>query len=277
MTSCGRSNSGHGWRAATLAAALSAITPAAPAQVAPNQVATKIDVVGTRLRVQLPDGSVREGAALVGATLVVAVGRETIRVRIAGVERDTSEPSGEILLYDFRQVAPAGETPLCEPDPEGRRLGLPLAGRSDAAGILSPAENGVFELVCTSGPQGKCVRFGYAPWRQTPDGRPMRDWYNACVRMVRADYCGDGRAYTRDGTLIAISDRLDIQRTHNDPSTRFEAAWGPAGAVCVAHTRIPENIDLDRLARICPRLKGRLGPDACRDDAPGGLVFNRSR
>src|SRR6202162_534078 len=40
---------------------------------------------------------------------------------------------------------------------------------------------------------GKCVRYGYHPWEQAPDGRPMRDYYDACVRMVRADYCGDVR------------------------------------------------------------------------------------
>jgi len=58
-------------------------------------------------------------------------------------------------------------------DEEGTRLGFPLAGRSDAAGILSSTDGSIFELACTSGAQGKCARFGYAPWRQAPDGRPM--------------------------------------------------------------------------------------------------------
>src|SRR6478752_2253392 len=68
---------------------------------------------------------------------------------------------------------PRGEEPLCAPDADGRRLGFPLAGRSDAAGILSSSDGSIFELACTSGAQGKCARFGYAPWRQAPDGRPM--------------------------------------------------------------------------------------------------------
>ena len=50
-------------------------------------------------------------------------------------------------------------------------------------GILSSSDGSTFELVCTSGAQGKCARFGYAPWRQAPDGRPMIDWYNACIRL----------------------------------------------------------------------------------------------
>jgi hypothetical protein len=154
---------------------------------------------------------------------------------------------------------------------------MPLAGRSDPAGILSPGAAGDFELVCTSGAQGKCLRFGYAPWRATPDGRPMRDWYNACVRMLRADYCGDGRPHTRDGTLVDLYDRIGVQKPDTDALSRFEAAWGPGGAVCVARTRIPDIIDLDGLARACPRLAPRLGPQACDDSAPGGLVFNRSR
>jgi len=208
----------------------------------------------------------------------VAVGGETMRVRIANVEQDARDPRGEVLLYDFRVIAPDGaEEPLCRPDPDGRRLGLPLAGVSDAAGILRAGAGNEFELVCTAGARGKCVRFGYAPWRAAPDGRPMLDWYNACVRMMRGDYCGDGRPFTRDGTIIDISDRIGVQQSDDDPSFRFEAAWGPDGALCVAHPRIPEIIDLEGLARACPRLAGKLGPAACNENAPGGLLINRSR
>jgi hypothetical protein len=252
---------------------------AARGQEGARPAAPTIEVVGTTLRARLADGSVREGAELIGAALVVAVGGQTIRVRLAGVEKDPRDPIGEILLYDFRRVDADGrEQPLCDPDPDGRRLGLPLVGRTDAAGVLQPADGGTFELVCTAGAQGKCVRFGYAPWRQASDGRAMIDWYNACVRMVRGDYCGDGRPFTRNGTLIDIYDRIGVQTSDQDPSMRFEAIWRPDGAVCVAHPRIPEIIDLAGLARICPRLVGRLGPEVCNEDAfGGGLVMNRSR
>jgi len=235
-----------------------------------------IDVAGTTLRVRLADGSTREGSALVGAVLVVAIGGQTLRVRIAGVETDAGDPHRDILLYDFRVVRPSGEEPLCAPDSDGCRVGFPLAGRSDPAGILSAGDGGVFELVCTSGAQGKCARLGYAPWRQAPDGRLMIDWYNACIRLLRGDYCGDGRAFTRDGTPVDIYDRLGLQRSSADPRLSFEAAWGPAGAVCVARTRLPDILDLEGLGRVCPRLAGRLGHVACSDNMPGGLIFNRS-
>jgi hypothetical protein len=236
-----------------------------------------VDVVGTTLRAKLPDGSIREGADLVGAVLTVAAGGRTLRVRIAAAERDARDAQGEVLLYDFRVVMPdATEQPLCNPDPDRRRLGLPLAGRSDRAGILVSNAPDTFELFCTAEPQGKCVRLGYAPWRQAADGRPMRLWFNACVRMMRGDYCGDGRPFTRDGTMIDIYDRIGVQKS-DDPSLAFEAAWGPDGAICVAHTRVPEIIDLDGLAKMCPRLAGRLGPAVCNEDAADGLIANRSR
>ena len=90
----------------------------------------------------------------------------------------------------------------------GRTPGrLSAGGPERPAGILSSSDGSTFELVCISGAQGKCARFGYAPWRQAPDGRPMIDWYNACVRLLRGDYCGDGRPFTRDGTPVDIYDR----------------------------------------------------------------------
>ena len=276
MVTCGRFDSRLGLYAVFLAAVICAGAPPAVSQ-SPAASAPTIDVVGTTLRVRLPDGSIREGAALVGAVLVVAVGGQTLRVRIAGVEEDARDPHGEVLLYDFRVVTPGGEEPLCMPDPDGRRLGLPLAGRGDPAGILSVTDGSIFELVCTSGAQGKCVRFGYAPWRQAPDRRPMIDWYNACVRLLRGDYCGDGRPFTRDGTLVDIYDRIGVQKSDEDPSMKFEAAWSPDGAVCVARTRISDIITLDALAKACPRLADRLGSGVCHENVLGGLIINRSR
>ena len=264
--------------AAALVAAIVAVSAArAQERPAPSAQSPTIDVVGTTLRARLPDGSVKSGPGLIDAVLNVAVGGQTLRVRIAGIEPDARDPKGEVLLYDFRVITPAGsEEFLCAPDPDGRRLGFALAGRSDAAGMLV-ADATRFELVCTAGPQAKCVRFGYAPWRQAPDGRQMRDWFNACVRMMRGDYCGDGRPYTRDGTWIDIYDRIGVQQSDQDPTLRFEAVWGPGGAVCVARTRLPDIVDLDGLGRACPRLVGRLGPAVCDEDAAGGLIINRSR
>jgi ADYC domain-containing protein len=123
------------------------------------------------------------------------------------------------------------------------------------------------------------VRFGYQPWKMAADRRPMRDYYNACTRLVRADYCGDGRSFTRDGTSIDVWDSVGIQTpdTGDDPAYSFEAGWGADGAVCVARTRIPENIILETLKISCPRLAAMPVCDEGSARAAGALLFNRSR
>ena len=86
--------------------------------------------------------------------------------------------------------------------------------------------------------------------------------------------------------LIDFYDQLGIQKRTNaasDHALPFEAAWNTEGAVCVAHTRVPEHMTIARLAQICPRLRGRLGETACTEvEAQLGrlgqvLLFNRSR
>ena len=235
-----------------------------------------VDLLGTTLRASLSDGRVIEGKGLTGATLTVAVGGRGLRVKIAAVEPDPRDP--DLLLYDFRVVTPAGETPMCEPDPDGRPLGLPLSGRSTPAGVIE-ADPGHFELVCTASPQAKCVRFGYGGWKKAPDGRPMLDWFNACVRLMRGDYCGDGAPHTRNGTWIDLFDTLGVQKSDEDPTLSFEAGWNAQGAVCVARPRVPDLLSPERLAAICPRLKDRIG-NACTQESArrdGALIFNRSR
>ncbi|MFN7964947.1 MAG: ADYC domain-containing protein [Acidobacteriota bacterium] len=245
-----------------------------------------ISVVGTAFQVTLASGRVLSNQELTGATLTLVVpgGSTPEEVRIDAVVNDPLDPTGETLIYKMRALDPeSGEwVEMCNPDAAGERWAFPMRGQWDSEGyVLSDAG---FTLTCGDGSMGKCVRWGYKPWKTLPDGRSLADYHQACVRMVNANYCGDRRT-TRDGMLIDYWDDLGIAQP--DPDTlhqglAFEAAWGPNGAICVAHTRVPEHETLDGLSRDCPRLAGRLGPEVCTPSTlerwkEHALLFNRSR
>jgi hypothetical protein len=98
--------------------------------------------------------------------------------------------------------------------------------------------------------------------------------------MARADYGGDGATMTRDGALVAMCDRFGIRPCSDKMPMRFEAAWGPDGAVCVARPRFRDLVSLEELARRYPRLAPQLGPAACTEERagrnPAALLLNRS-
>lgn len=144
---------------------------------------------------------------------------------------------------------------------------------------MAEAGPGIFAITCTAGAQGKCVRLGYRPWERGPDGHSLRGLYNACIRMVRADYGGDGQGTTRDGTVIDPYDDWRIQTADMVEGQDLEAAWVPDGAVCVRHVRIRENMSIEELEQRYPWLRGRTGP-VCTEEfgrSHGALLFNRSR
>jgi ADYC domain len=159
----------------------------------PQQAAAavrSIEVEGTEFKVTLTDGRLLRSAGLVGSTLTISTGAGSVRLHIDGVERDPDAKNSLVWLHTFSiEAADGASLNVCDAGPDGRRQGFPLAMRPRADGTMEPAEPGVFEFVCTAGARGKCVRFGYLPWASAA----MRDIYNACVRMVRADYCGEGK------------------------------------------------------------------------------------
>jgi hypothetical protein len=220
-------------------------------------------------RLRLDEGRVLEREALAGARIVMQSGERTIHALIDAVETEHGVPGGPVVLYRFLVEDPVGRTfqNACMPDARGRQLGLPLQ-----------KETGV-DFTCTNGAEGKCILMGYRPWDDRADV-PMQDLHAACVHMMRADYGGDNRPATRDGTLVDVYDRFGIQKPDAVDPLPFEAAWGKDGAVCVAHPRIAENVSLGELAQRYPILSGALGPEACTEEAmrhhPGTLLFNRS-
>lgn len=257
-----------------MAVAIGLVTAAGASALA--QSLRAIEVAGTQFRVTVSDGSILTSRDLVGAVLTLNVGGTSSRVRIDAVEIDPADP--EVLLHTLSVAQADGSwRNACAPDPEGRRLALPLAGEAQPDGRIIDAP-GRIALVCTSGGQGKCVRFGYKPWKRTA-AESLRDLYNACIKMVRADYCGNDQPTTREGTRIDIYDDHGIQLPANEPGADFEAGWAPEGAVCVHHVRISENVTLDALAAACPRLKDKVGA-VCNEEIARGLgarLFNRSR
>jgi hypothetical protein len=254
---------------------LGALGPPARAQVVVH--APPVSVEGTEFTVGLPDARVLRSADLVGAVLRLQSGA---RVRIDTVETELDPQRRPYWLHTLSaQQADGTWANLCSVGPDGRRAGFPIPGRAREDGTIAEAEPGVFEISCTGGAQAKCIQWGYRPWETRPDGRPVRDVYNACIRMVRADYGGAGHGTTRDGTVIDVYDALGIQTPDMNDEHEFEAAWGPEGAVCVRHPRIKEHVSLDELEREYPQLRGRTG-DVCTEElarAHGALLFNRSR
>jgi ADYC domain len=234
-----------------------------------------LQVVGTEFYVTTMDGSSLRSADLVGAVLEAddESGR-LVTVRIEAVRPDPSDAEGDIWLHQFSVLDPrvGTWTPLCAPAPDGTTGGFPLSGRWTTDG--RHLADGRFTLTCTSGAVGKCVRFGYKPWRSR-NGKSLWGYHQACVRMMRADYGGDGTPDTRDGTKIDVFDRFGIQKPESSPGEMtFEAAWDQDGAVCVRRTRIPALLNWQALVAAYPRL-ARTSENECSEATPA-MLWNRS-
>jgi hypothetical protein len=199
---------------------------------------------GSSLVSRTSSGQVLSGADLVGAELGDATGRSP-RMRV-----DAAEAQGDTWHYTVSYWTAGGWRPLCPGDtsPDQALTAIALAGRWDyrqgvPGGGAHIAEPGVITFACANAALAKCVSFGYAPWRQTVqctsegcDTVSLASYHQACTRMVRADYCGDGRSFTRDGTLINLYDGVGIQL--DTESWAIEAEWDAQGARCISQRRL---------------------------------------
>jgi hypothetical protein len=222
-------------------------------------------------------------ASPVGAGRILSAHDEqgaAVTLRVDAVERDAQDPDGDVYLYQLSVRDEAGGWErFCLPDREGKTLAIPLKGTWDAA--RNHHDGDAITFACTNGGLAKCVRFGYKPWK-TVRGVSLADYHQACVHLTPADYCGDGRAHTRDGTKIDLWDRLGIQKRDTEPGMRFEAAWSPSGAVYLGKPRFAE--PLSSLVAECPdRLHGHTqldAPDLDEGDIlarwPEALIFTES-
>ena len=197
-------------------------------------------------------------------------------------ELDPQDPDQKVYLYTVR-YQDSTNSPwhhLCNPDTDNVAKAMLLSGEWDETG--AHIDNDRVTVACTGGVLAKCVRWGYKPWK-TVQGLSLRDYHQACTRMARADYCGNGLSHTKDGTLIDIYDRLGIQQPEPQDNQEmiFEAAWGVDGAVLLARTRYPES--LAQLKSECPEKLTQIVSDnqsltyvEAQQQAAEAMIFNSS-
>ena len=205
-----------------------------------------------------------------------------LNFQIKDVEVDPKDPEKETYLYTvfYLDTANLQWKNLCTPDADNVAKAIPLTGSWDRTGKHTESRD-IITFGCTSGVLAKCVRFGYKPWK-TVKGKSLREYHQACTRMARADYCGNGKSHTRDGTPIDIYDVLDIQKKTPNSEMVFEAAWSPDGATFINRPRWPET--LSEIRQECPnKLKGGINEggswttaEKVKQNFPNALLFNDS-
>ncbi|KFE63023.1 ADYC domain-containing protein [Hyalangium minutum] len=243
---------------------------------------------------QLKGGSLEASPAGAKVTGLVLQGRssEGKPVEVAICESEPAPQSPEMMWYRieaWNPVAQEWENPCVAVDRVPSPRVLAVSGVWDLTGARKDSAEH-FTFACENGAIAKCIDWGYKPW-ESRGGKPLTDVHQACTRMARADYCGNGRSHTYQDNSIDMYDPFGVlKRTPEsaadwDPALSFEAAWGPDGAICLEHTR--DGRALETILAECPNRfrKGgavELGEgDRCSVQRTGGkpqtaLLRNKS-
>jgi hypothetical protein len=233
---------------------------------------------GVRLENGKLEAPLQAGKSLIGAMLQgTDSDGQPVEVTLCSAQPDAEDPS--ITWYQIEMWNAESATwknPCIATARVASPRALAVQGVWDSSGAKHEAP-GKFTFACENGAIAKCVDWGYKPWN-VKGGRSLGELHQACTRMARADYCGNGRSHTREDTSIDMYDELKLlTRTTAatagwDPGkASFEAAWSPEGAWCLARTR--DGRALETIQAECP---GRFEADT-RDLGEGDRCAVRRR
>jgi len=199
-------------------------------------------------------GSARSRKRLIGAVFTATLeDGSTLPLRIDDVVQRDGPFEHDLFRYAISYPADGVWQPYCGVDDRGAPiLAIPLSGLWDyregvPTGGAHIDDERSFTFGCEGYALAKCVDMGYKPWSEgrlcdeEARGRDcvpyaLADHHQACTRMLRADYCGDGTSYTDDSTLINAYDGVGIRL--DTEAWLIEAEWNADGAICVRRERL---------------------------------------
>ncbi len=176
--------------------------------------------------------------------------------------------SGLVLQTVKRRQKPAGAWEnACENN--AKSILLKGAWDEESATLISTDPERT-TWACAGAALGDCAIWGYIPGN-THNGHALGDYHQTCLRLKRADYCGEGHHHTENGHSIDVYDKLDVMAPETVGLWDVEAMWGPSGAICMNFTR-----KLDYTKDINDGSKEYIGceiPDCVDVNADGVIDF----
>jgi hypothetical protein len=212
-----------------------------------------VSMNGTLFEGTLADGRQVNGTDFVGAELIATTTSNTqVTLVIEDIVQSTDP---DIHLYNVAYYTGTTWEALCGYDAQGEvRPAMPLAGRWDYSSGTATGGDWIedatqFTFACVGAALGKCTQLGYKPWESVQECNAftcqtlsLRPLHQACTRLVRADYCGDGTSHTANGVPINLWDNASIQTQSTVPVTWLnDAEWTPQGAKCIGNYRYDPN------------------------------------
>lgn len=255
-----------------------------PSALVGNKQLDSLTIEGTSL-VGYKNGTRYDGSWFIGADLRGTLGSgATIKLRVDDIQQGPAANGNwpnntDLSLYFVSFFGTDNQWhPACRDYTGAPVYAMALPGRWDyrmgeAGGGSFINDPSKFTFACMGGAIAKCVLFGYRPW-SSKNGESLAPYHQACTRLIRGDYCGDGDFHTQNGNRVNLYDPLNIQTDTEDWA--FEALWDENGARCIyplnrSHAGIP--CYDDRVDLLCGQSLGpNMGVKLTNETPTAGLT-----
>lgn len=214
-----------------------------------------------------PGDVVVADAGIVGSKIVLEVPNTGQIVYLEITEYDAkveawAEGEPPMTAYKASYFGAQGQpTALCpSTNPENQWFMLIAGETYDRVTHAIDAAPTSVSLVCVGEAAAKMKLLGFGPQGQRQASVEER---MATLRMITADYCGDGTSFTVAGKQVAWRDREGLV-TPPFAEEVLEAKWGPDGALCLEH---PRHASLDEVLDHCEI------PACADDDIADGVIW----
>lgn len=202
------------------------------------------------------------GPQLVGKVLSLMTPTGPVQLRIVGF--DSAMPSwsqGGAMVSVYRMEYNDQDNvtqPVCPNTSDDKKDMVTLIYGETydrETNAISPGQGRWFTIACVAEGAFKMKMMDYAPSGARHASLEQR---KATLRMVTADYCGDGTPYTVDGTAVAWRNASGSV-VPGVAETSLEAKWGPDGALCLDDPRYADPASIHCAVPACSG-NGSFGP-----------------
>ena len=188
---------------------------------------------------------VAKGVALVDWTLILSAGNEVLEVQI--LDYTNALPSwavgGSPISAYALAYERAGELvsvcPNADPSETVVTILQNVVYDPEAHEVVD--ENGWLTLACADNAAFKMKLMGYSRYEKDRYPQPTEAERQATIRMITADYCGDGTSFTVQGMPLDWQNSIGTVLPQHDPEPKWEnveAIWDVNGAICLSTPRL---------------------------------------